>query len=426
MTIKIVDGITLETITTQQFKNNAIVINLTIPTDHRNFPKFALLAELLENASAAYPGEMLVSRKLSTLYGASYGVTVLRYGNQHTLRMRLAFPNDTYLPGETDLLRAGFTFLMEMLLHPYVKQGHFEKKFFKIHRENLANYLKSIPDNHEFYSTLKLQELYYANDKDQGGYLLGDPDGILSQDAGELYQFYLELLRTAQIHVLVAGQVDVATVDSLVRENLKLSARDNRSQSLYIIPKQIDQPQKKIVRVAGSQSILNLAYRLPVYFNSKQYFAATMLNQIFGGSTRSLLFTNVREKASLAYDIHSNYNSLSGMLTVQAGIDFQKVDQVVKTISEQLTAIKAGSYSDDLLIGIKKSMINNHRVQSDYLNTQLERAYIQDISGVVYTDEAWESAVNAVTKALVASVASELSQRAQFILQTEVDRHENH
>lgn len=85
MAYQIANGVQLQVVPTKKFKNTKVVINFTFPTNHRNFAKLALLAELLENASAKYNSEMLVSRKLSEMFGASYGVSVLRYGNQHTL-----------------------------------------------------------------------------------------------------------------------------------------------------------------------------------------------------------------------------------------------------------------------------------------------------------------------------------------------------
>ncbi|MGV7784664.1 insulinase family protein, partial [Mycobacterium kansasii] len=56
------------------------------------------------------------------------------------------------------------------------------------------------------------------------------------------------------------------------------------------------------------QAKLNLAYQLPIYRSDADFLPAVVFNAAFGGTPLSLLFTNVREKASLAYYASSDYN----------------------------------------------------------------------------------------------------------------------
>lgn len=170
MKYEIAKGIRLTTIPTTKFKNTKIVINFTFPAQHQNYAKLALLAELLENCSAQYNSELLVSRQLSKMYGASFGVTVLRYGNQHTLQVSITFPNDKYLPPKSELTNEVLAFLKEMIEDPFVDGDQFDQEYFRIHQSNMVNYLDSIQDNKEFFSTLELQRLYYPNDPDHGDF----------------------------------------------------------------------------------------------------------------------------------------------------------------------------------------------------------------------------------------------------------------
>jgi predicted Zn-dependent peptidase len=425
LNIQIAQGVDLKIIQTSQFKNNTIVFNFSIPSNYKNFAKLALLADLLENASLKFPSEMLVSRKLSEMFGASYGVTVLRYGNQHTLRIRLTFPNNHYLPHKEDLLNDAMAFLREMIERPFAKNDQFDAHYFKIHQTNLMSYLDSISDNKEFYSTLQLQKLYYANDLNQGTYLLGNIDSIRELNASDLYNFYRAFIQQATVTVIVAGQIDQAQVVSRLKSFSTLSDRNDLGLKLFIEPELPKVPREKTTVFPGSQSLLNIGYRLPIYFGDDSYFAANVFNQIFGASTRSLLFTNVREKASLAYDIHSSYNSFSGMLSVQAGIEFKNLSQVIQTTDDQLTATADMAYPESLLAGVKKSMINQHRSQSDYLSTLAERQYVRQISGVAFGDSQWEQLVNDVTKKDVAEVAKRVQYQARYILQSQGDNDEN-
>ncbi|GAF35224.1 EF-P 5-aminopentanol modification-associated protein YfmF [Lentilactobacillus farraginis] len=425
MNIQIAKGVNLNVIQTEQFKNNTIMFNFSVPSRHENFSKLALLADLLENAADAYPGEMLVSRKLSEMYGAGYGVTVLRYGEQHTLRIRLTFPNNRYLPNQADLLEQGLAFLREMIERPFIRGNQFEPRYFKIHQKNLARYIQGIPDNREFFSVLQLQKLYYANNLDEGTYLLGDVAGMQQLHGDDLYHFYQNFLRQARITIVAAGRINAEQVVSQLNRFSIFNDRDYSALRLFIEPQLPNNPREGKDTFPGSQSLLNLAYRLPVYYGSSEYFAANVFNQLFGASTRSLLFTNIREKSSLAYDIHSNYNSLAGMLSIQAGINAQNLVQVMHMINTQIEAAKSGAFSDELLAGVKKSMINQHRAQSDYLNTLAERQYVRQTSHVNYQPAQWEASVNAVTKMKIAEIADQLHYEARYVLQSQEENNEN-
>ena len=53
------------------------------------------------------------------------------------------------------------------------------------------------------------------------------------------------------------------------------------------------------------------------------------MNALFGGTPLSLLFTNVREKASLAYYASSNIDAFRGAVMVQTGIESHQKERVL-------------------------------------------------------------------------------------------------
>jgi predicted Zn-dependent peptidase len=151
-----------------------------------------------------------------------------------------------------------------------------------------------------------------------------------------------------------------------------------------------------------------------------------IFNQLFGGSTRSLLFTNVREKASLAYDIHSNYSSLFGMVTVQAGIDGQNEKRVTQLIHDQLDHLAQGNFTDELLMGIKRSLINQHRSESDHLGALMDNEYLQHITKFSISDNDWENQVRLVNRSQLKVVATQLKLRAIVAFNSGEVSHANH
>src|SRR5699024_12752076 len=55
--------------------------------------------------------------------------------------------------------------------------------------------------------------------------------------------------------------------------------------------------------------------------------SARIFNRMFGGGAASFLFMNLREKLSLAYQIHSELDIKNGVLFAIAGVDFNRVKE---------------------------------------------------------------------------------------------------
>jgi predicted Zn-dependent peptidase len=73
-------------------------------------------------------------------------------------------------------------------------------------------------------------------------------------------------------------------------------------------------------------------------------FAVFLLNMMLGVGMSSRLFTEIREKLGLAYDIHSYVENFreTGVFVVQAGIDPVKTEKAVKAILQQLVVVRDG------------------------------------------------------------------------------------
>lgn len=73
-----------------------------------------------------------------------------------------------------------------------------------------------------------------------------------------------------------------------------------------------------------------------------QRFAIDLLNTVLGSGMSSRLFTEIRERRGLAYDIHSYTEHFldSGAFTIYAGVAPEKVAVAVGAIIEQITQLK--------------------------------------------------------------------------------------
>ena len=90
------------------------------------------------------------------------------------------------------------------------------------------------------------------------------------------------------------------------------------------------------------QSHFILGCRAYNMFDDKRY-AADVLASILGGGMSSRLFQEVRDKRGLAYYVSAssdNYTD-SGIFSVSAGVNNDKVDDALKVIMEELNKVKS-------------------------------------------------------------------------------------
>lgn len=100
-------------------------------------------------------------------------------------------------------------------------------------------------------------------------------------------------------------------------------------------------PQFKITEKKSDQTHLALAMRAYDMFDEKRY-ALNLLSVILGGNFSSRLFTEIREKMGLAYDIYAfpDYATDCGYLGVGAGVGHSEFKRTMKKIAEILKNIK--------------------------------------------------------------------------------------
>jgi len=88
---------------------------------------------------------------------------------------------------------------------------------------------------------------------------------------------------------------------------------------------------------------VHLCLALPgVSLFDERRFALSLLNVILGQGMSSRLFTEVRDKLGLAYNIFSHADTLldTGSFSIYAGVDTAKVDVAIATIVEEMKKLK--------------------------------------------------------------------------------------
>ena len=141
-----------------------------------------------------------------------------------------------------------------------------------------------------------------------------------------------------------------------------------------------------------------------------------VFNTLYGAGMTSKLFLNVREKLSLCYSVGSAYYGSKGIVTVAAGIDFDKEQQTRQEILRQLEDCKQGRITDEELLCAKEAILSSLRTAKDSPGS-LEGYYATAaISGVGLTLETYMEAVKRVTLDQAVAAANTVTLHSTYFL----------
>ena len=98
---------------------------------------------------------------------------------------------------------------------------------------------------------------------------------------------------------------------------------------------------------------------------SGDHTALLVGNTLFGGSSNSKLFLNVREKLSLCYYASSVYHRQKGIITVSSGIEFENYQRAYDEICAQLEAVQLGRLDGWELDGARSTLLNAYASMGD-------------------------------------------------------------
>ncbi|MBB1068655.1 insulinase family protein [Limosilactobacillus sp. RRLNB_1_1] len=414
MDFNLARGVDLHIIPTKQFKMNHVLIDFATPQTPTNATARNLLANLLETSTHRYPTQTALARQLASLYGAYVNLFVNRLGMMHTVRLRASFVNNRFV--NEDLFEKISGLINEILFHPLIDDGEFDGPTFRIQANNLRSTIKSFYDDKQFLASQRLMDLYYRNDSVMKIPSFGQIADLEKLNAKSLVATYQSMIDHDKVDIFVLGDIDPKLARK-VFARLPFNNRVPLSNSPLYHQLPYDQVQRKTEYQQVSQAKLNLAYSLPVYYHDSDYYAALVFNGLFGGTPYSKLFTNVREKASLAYYASSRLLPFNGVVSVQTGIRASDQERVQDMIQEQLKDLQNGNFSDEALKEVQDSLINQYRAGHDLASNILEQQLVAKL--VNETNKDFVAEIKKVTPADISQVANKMKLQAVYLLSGE-------
>ena len=413
-TIELMPGVTLRCCAATRFKQSSLSFALVRPMVKEEAALNALIPAVLLRGTKKYPDLRSITLRLDDLYGAAVGTQVRRVGDYQTTGLHCAFLEDRFALNGDKVLEPMIDFLRQLLLESVTENGGFSATFVESEKKNLIATIESELNDKRAYAMNRMLRSMCRADA-YGIPRLGEKENVAAIDPVTAYNHYRKILKESRIDIFYVGSAPAETVAGLMKQLLAGIERNY-----------VNLPEQTGFRDAGgsdfseamdvAQGKLCIGYTTPITNRSADFVAMQLANTIFGAGMTSKLFVNVREKMSLCYAIGSAFYGAKGILTVSAGIDFDKEQLTREQIQAQLEAIQNGNITPDELTAAKEAILSSLRgtydspgaIESYYATTAL--------SGMGMTVEEYMAIIPTVTAEAVAAAARTIRPHTSFFL----------
>ena len=399
-------GIKLHEIQTDKFKTNLIAIFLSMPITKENVTKNSLLSAVLRRGSKNMPTQAQISQELEEMYGASFDCGLDKTGDNHILKFYLESINDNFLPQKDEnILKISIEKLLEIVFNPLIENEAFKEEYIQQEKENVKRIINGKSDNKARYAFDRcIEEMY--KDKPYALYKYGYIEDLEKITAGELYEYYKQMISQCKIDIFVSG--NIVEVISIVEQNeniKKLQEREPSYNTNKVESKDTVEEQEVIEEMDVTQGKLTIGLDLHLE-NEKQKYDAMLYNAILGGTANSKMFQEVREKASLAYTAGSSYVRAKSNIFIKCGIEIANYEKAMEIISKQIEYMKNGIFTDEDIENAKKGIISGIKSIDDEQDTEITYFFGQELSDGKTSIEQYIEKVQKVTKEDIIKVAN--------------------
>ena len=403
-------GMRFHGIVTDKFKMSRLSFNFILPADKNKSPLTKLMLAVMMRGSAKYPTVTAINRRLDELYGATVTWRATRIGERHIFRISCEMLGEKYrLPDDECNISMGVCdVILDILLNP-LKDGNGLLSSANIESEKklAIDALKARINDQKAYASAQCQKLMLGDDP-AGISIEGSEKQIAAFTPEELTENIAYFLKNSVLECYYVGNDDFTGLAKAVgdafaplkRENLVLCGEEKA-----FVSKNADCIRSAEETMSVSQGRLNIGLTCGVIMSDENYYSMSLFNEMFGGSSVSKLFMNVREKQSLCYYCYSSYHSATGIIMIGCGIKPENRDKAFAEIENQLREMQSGRFSEEDIITAKRTVISGLRQISDSPSAIEAYKFRGFLAGVDETAEETIERLNAVGKDSIIAAA---------------------
>lgn len=357
---KIADGVYFSSITDKRYKKNLISVAFSTQLSEDTATENVIVPVLLTKCNSKLPTYKAFNNKMSRLYASGIGGTAGRQYDLQTISFGAYYLDDIYALSGEKMTGIMTDILIDCLTSPVTENGVFSEKFVELEK-------KTVIDNIE---TAINDKRSYAIERAMKTICKGEPASVCSYGTVEkaklitpdsAYKAYRRMLETMPCEIICTGCSDFEGVAEKFAAAFEKVGRHDIENTTIALSSVKTQTEEVTERLTVNQSKLVLGFKS----HSDDDAALVLLQKIFGGTTSSKLFRNVREKMSLCYYCSAARNDLKGIMLVNSGVENENIEKTKEAVIDQLEEIKNGNFTNEDINFAEMAIKNDFKSVAD-------------------------------------------------------------
>lgn len=357
---KIADGVYFSSITDKRYKKNLISVTFSTQLSEDTATENVIVPVLLTKCNSKLPTYKAFNNKMSRLYASGIGGTAGRQYDLQTISFGAYYLDDIYALSGEKMTGIMTDILIDCLTSPVTENGVFSEKFVELEK-------KTVIDNIE---TAINDKRSYAIERAMKTICKGEPASVCSYGTVEkaklitpdsAYKAYRRMLETMPCEIICTGCSDFEGVAEKFAAAFEKAGRHDIENTTIALSPVKTQTEEVTERLTVNQSKLVLGFKS----HSDDDAALVLLQKIFGGTTSSKLFRNVREKMSLCYYCSAARNDLKGIMLVNSGVENENIEKTKEAVIDQLEEIKNGNFTNEDINFAEMAIKNDFKSVAD-------------------------------------------------------------
>ena len=414
LNIDICNGISFSHIKSSKFKTAELSVTFFIPLDKKFVSGFSVLISVLSDSCKKFKNFQDLNKYTEDLYGACIDYCVSKIGEYQVLELFVSALDDRFTINNEKNIDKMADVLCDLIFDPLVENNKFDENVVSKRKSEINELIDERISDKRIWSKFRCIQLMFENEK-SGIDKFGEKSDVDSLNSSSLFDFYKKLLKESRIKIMMVSNSDCSSVvdkfkakfKDIDRKTFEFESCDSR------VPSNIRSFSDKM---NVQQCKLVMGFRTPFIKPTKDTHAMNLACSIFGRLPTSRLFMSVREKLNLCYYCSSNFDSSTGALFVESGVETANVEKAKEEILKQLKIISETLITDDELSDSKKFFIQSAISVSDNINNLHNWYLLQYPFNKFESPEEFAQLISKVSKQDIMNCMSQVKLDTVYIL----------
>lgn len=413
-------GIKAHFIKTDLYKTDLTCIIITTPLKRETVTLNALIPFMLRRGTKRLPNQSLLNKELENMYGAAFNCGIDKMGDNVVLKFYIESISSEYALDGENILEMNLNNLLDIVFDPVQNGDLLNEEFLSLEKENLKKVINKKIDDKDSYSLDRCISSMYGNEK-FGLYKFGyeeDVDKITIKDISDYYNW---LIQNSKIDIFISGDIDTNKIEEFLKSNENIKKLRPRIEN-YILNNEFTESKQIVENINEISEKMDvtqgkLVIGLDILSNMENLQIVSLVyNSILGDGANSMMFQNVREKASLAYSARSTFVKQKLNIFIRCGIQIENYEKAVELIKVQLENLKKGEFTEDDVQNAKTYLISSLKNVAEEQDTEVIYYIGQEISKTNMSLEEYINKVEMVTKNQIVELANSIQINTIYFL----------